>query len=346
MRRMIWILVYYSRFATRPSGVNRGPSFTTQQLQLVQHAEELGYDTAWLTEHHFTEDGYSPSLLPIAGTIAGMTSRIRIGTFLLLLPLHNAVRVAEDVATVDILSNGRFDLGVGQGYAPAEFTGYGIDRKERASRLEEGIEVIQGMCTQSSFSYEGRHYQLKDIAMMPPAIQTPHPPIWVGARGPKGIARAARMGCHFLGVSDPNAQELYDTTLQETGRDPKDYNAAQVRFTYIAPSHAEAWDDAQEHLHYMLKWYGIWASEAKDFKDDVQAVDGLPPPEQLRHSDMQLIGAPIIGSPEEVGQELQVSCQSLRTTHIVLGMLLPGLDPAKMRRSMELFAKEVMPTFK
>ena len=240
--------------------------FYAQQLQLVQHAEELGYDTAWLTEHHFTEDGYSPSLLPIAGTIAGMTRRIRIGTFLLLLPLHNAVRVAEDAATVDILSDGRFDLGVGQGYAPTEFTGYGIDRKERASRLEEGIEVIQGMWTQSPFSYEGRHYQLKDIAMMPPAIQTPHPPIWVGARGPKGIARAARMGCHFLGVSDPNAQALYDNTLQETGRDPKDYHAAQVRFTYIAPSHAEAWDDAQEHLHYMLKWYGIWASEAKDLK--------------------------------------------------------------------------------
>ena len=84
-------------------------------------AEELGYDTIWLTEHHFAEDGYSPSLLPIAGTLSAMTGRVRIGTFLILLPLHNACGSPEDAATVDILSNGRFDLGLGQGYAPAEF---------------------------------------------------------------------------------------------------------------------------------------------------------------------------------------------------------------------------------
>ena len=119
--------------------------FYAEQLRQAQLAEELGYDTIWLTEHHFAEDGYSPSLLPIAGALAAMTTRIRIGTFLLLLPLHNAVRVGEDAATVDVLTNGRFDLGLGQGYTPSEFEGYGIPRKERASLLEEGIEVIKGM---------------------------------------------------------------------------------------------------------------------------------------------------------------------------------------------------------
>src|SRR5205085_7172944 len=111
-------------------------------------------DTVWLTEHHFAEDGYSPSLLTLAGAVAASTRRVRIGTFLLLLPLHNAVRVAEDAATVDVISRGRFDLGVGKGYAPHEFRGYGISLKERPSRLEAGIDVLRGIWTQDPSSCE------------------------------------------------------------------------------------------------------------------------------------------------------------------------------------------------
>lgn len=318
------------------------PEFYAEQLRQARLAEELGYDTIWLTEHHFAEDGYSPSLLPIAGALAGMTSRVRIGTFLLLLPLHNAVRVGEDAATVDVISNGRFDLGLGQGYAPAEFDGYGIPRGERVSRFEEGIAVIKGMWTQDPFSYEGTHYHLKNIRLMPKPAQTPHPPLWIGARGKKAVERAARLGCHFLGVSDPKAQETYDNALRQHGRDPKDYYAAQLRWTYVAPTRDQAWDDAQEHLHYMLSWYGRWLAEAGDFKGD-ERFGQLPPPAQLRHTDQRLIGAPMVGSPDEIAREIEQFTKTVRTTHLVLGMHLPGLDPAKSRRSMELFAKEVMP---
>jgi alkanesulfonate monooxygenase SsuD/methylene tetrahydromethanopterin reductase-like flavin-dependent oxidoreductase (luciferase family) len=207
--------------------------------------------------------------------------------------------------------------------------------------LEEGIEVIQGMWSQDPFSYDGKHNQLKNISLMPKPVQSP-PPIWVGARGPKGVARAARMGCHFLGVSDPASQETYDKTLREHGRDPKDYSAAQLRWTYISSSREQAWDECQDHLHYMLDWYSRWATQASDFKEDVQAVT-LPPASELRNIDKPLVGGPIIGSPDEVGQELEQMIGSLRTTHLILGMHLPGLDPAKSQRSMELFAKEIMP---
>ena len=156
-------------FRNPPQWRTPWPQFYAEQLKQTQIAEELGYDTIWLTEHHFAEDGYSPSLLPIASAVATMTSRVRIGTFLLLLPLHNAVRVGEDAATVDIISNGRFDMGFGTRQArpnapsppvdsPSEFEGYGIPRKQRASLLEEGIEVIRGMWTQDPFSYEGKHF--------------------------------------------------------------------------------------------------------------------------------------------------------------------------------------------
>ncbi|HEV8716666.1 MAG TPA: LLM class flavin-dependent oxidoreductase [Candidatus Binatia bacterium] len=318
------------------------PQFYAEQLRQVRLAEELGYDTIWLTEHHFAEDGYSPALLPIAGAIAGMTSRVRIGTFLLLLPLHNAVRVGEDAATVDVIANGRFDLGLGQGYAPSEFDGYGIPRNERASRMEEGIAVIKGMWTQDPFSYEGKHYHLKNISLMPKPAQTPHPPLWIGARGKKAVERAARLGCHFLGTGDPTSQRIYDDALRSHGHDPKDYHAAQLRWAYVAPTHDQAWDDTQEHLHYMLTWYGRWLAEAKDFKGDERFTQ-LPPPAELRHSTRQMVGAPMIGTPEEVAGEIEQLTKEMRTTHLVMGMHLPGIDPAKSQRSMELFAKEVTP---
>lgn len=318
------------------------PQFYAEQLRQTQIAETLGYDTIWLTEHHFAEDGYSPSLLPIAGAIASMTSRVRIGTFLLLLPLHNAVRVAEDAATVDIIANGRFDLGLGQGYSPAEFEGYGIPRNERASRMEEGIAVIRGMWTQDPFSYQGKHYNLKNISMVPKPAQAPHPPLWIGASQPKAVERAARLGCHFLGGGDTASQNLYDTALRTHGRDPKDYRAAQLRWVYVAPTYEQAWNDVQDHLHYMLSWYGRWVAEAKDFRGAEQ-FGQLPPAKELRNVIDQLIGRPIVGSPEDVGRQIEEMTKKVRTTHLVMGMHLPGLDPAQSQRSMELFAKELMP---
>lgn len=332
-------------FRNPPQWRTPWPQYYAEQFRHIQTAEQLGFDTAWLTEHHFSEDGYSPSLIPIAATIAGQTSSIRIGTFLILLPLHHAVRVAEDAATVDIISNGRFDLGFGQGYVPSEFEGYGIPRNERGSRLREGVEVIQGIWSQSPFSYQGKHYDLKGIKIVPPPVQKPYPPIWIGARGPIGVKRTARLGCHFLGVSDPDAQELYDNTLREEGHDPKDFNAAQLRWCFVGPTRDRAWDACEKHLHYMLSWYGKRLVEAADFKGD-DAYGKLPPAEELRESDQALLGGPIVGSPHEVAQEILSFTKGVRTTHLVLGMHFPGIEPAVVQSSMELFAKEVMPALK
>jgi len=312
--------------------------YYAEQLAQTRHAEELGYDEIWLTEHHFAEDGYSPAILPIAAAIAAITKRIRIGTYLVLLPLHNAVRVAEDAATVDIISNGRFDLGVGQGYAPGEFAAYGIDRKTRAGRLEEGIEVMRGAWTQDDFSYAGKHYKVKNIRLMPRPIQSPHPPLWIGAGAPKAIERAARMGCHYQSLASPVAQKTYDDALRKAGRDPKNFHAAQLHFSYIGRTTDEAWAHAQDHLHYMITWYMRWLAESGDLRGPAPAI-----PEASKLRDSQSMFPLAIGSPEDVVAKLNRSFAECRTTDLVLGMHLPGIAPERSRRSMELFAREVAP---
>ena len=137
------------------------PELYQNLLDQIVRVEELGYDNIWLTEHHFDADGWSPALLPLAAGIATRTTRIRIGTFILILPFQHALRVAEDAITVDILSNGHFDLGVGKGYRTKEFTAFGFPREQRDARLEEDLAVLQGLWTNEAFSFEGNYYHLK-----------------------------------------------------------------------------------------------------------------------------------------------------------------------------------------
>jgi alkanesulfonate monooxygenase SsuD/methylene tetrahydromethanopterin reductase-like flavin-dependent oxidoreductase (luciferase family) len=309
------------------------------QLEQIRLAEELGYDTVWLTEHHFAEDGYSPSLLTIAGAVAATTRRVRIGTFLLLLPLHNAVRVAEDAATVDVICRGRLDLGLGKGYAPHEFLGYGIPSKERPSRFEEGINVLRGMWTKDPFSFEGKHYRLKDIRLTPKPVQQPHPPLWIGALGPKAVDRAARLGCHFLGIGDTTA---YDEALRRHGRKPQDHSVAQLVWTHLAPSRDQGWDEVQEHVHWMLSVYGKWLGEAGE-TEAPPSIFKPPPATELRRTTEPLLFTPIVGTAEDLARGLEEFFGKARTTHLVLGMHFPGLDPKLSRRSMQTFAQEVLP---
>ncbi len=312
------------------------------QLEQAKLAEDLGYDTVWLTEHHFAEDGYSPSLMTLAGAVAAKTRRVRIGTFLLLLPLHNAVRVAEDAATVDVISRGRFDLGIGKGYARHEFLGYGIPSKERASRFEEGIDVMRGIWTQEPFSFQGKHYNLKDIRLTPKPVQQPYPPLWVGALNPKAVDRAARLGCHYLGVGDTSA---YDDALRRHGRNPSDFSVAQLVWVHLAPSKEQAWDEVQDHVHWMLTVYGKWLKDAGELQGP-PTLFNPPPASELRRTTDPLLFTPIVGNSQDVAQGLEQFTRRVRTTHLVLGMHFPGIDPKLAKRSMETFARELLPSFK
>jgi alkanesulfonate monooxygenase SsuD/methylene tetrahydromethanopterin reductase-like flavin-dependent oxidoreductase (luciferase family) len=314
-------------------------------LDLIVDSELMGFDHAWLTEHHFIDDGYSPSLLPIGAAIAARTRRIRIGTFLLLLPLHNPVRVAEDTATLDLISGGRFDLGVGLGYRLGEFDDQGIPVRERAGRMQENLTIVRRLLSGEAVTIDGKYNKLRNIRISPPALQRPHPPIWVGGTAPRAIQRAAGFGFHFLS-GGPGSADIYDTALRANGRDPHDFHVAATLPTYVARTREQAWEIAAQPLHYMATGYRQWTSEAWGGANPEQPA--LPSVDEIASKQsMNFFGEPIlVGTPEDVIAQIEDCRSQCRLTHLVCAMALPGMPVHQIRDGMELFGGKVIPHFR
>ena len=159
-------------------------------IDYVLHAKELGYHSVFVVEHHFTGVGQLSASLNFLSYLAGRTSRIRLGTAVVVLPWHNPVLLAEQVATVDLLSDGRLDLGVGKGYRPPEFSGFCIPMEEATERFDEAMAFLRTAWTATDrFSHHGRRWQFENIVIEPRPVQQPHPPLWMGAGGRVDPAR-------------------------------------------------------------------------------------------------------------------------------------------------------------
>jgi alkanesulfonate monooxygenase SsuD/methylene tetrahydromethanopterin reductase-like flavin-dependent oxidoreductase (luciferase family) len=319
-----------------------------EHLELIVASEHLGYDHAWLTEHHFVDDGYSCSPFTIAGAIAARTTRIRIGTFLLLLPLHDPIRVAEDTATVDILSAGRFDLGVALGYRPHELDDQGVPRRERAARLEEGIEIVQRLLAGEEVTLQGRFSDLRAIAITPPPVQRPHPPIWMGGTAPVAVDRVARLGHHFMNGVQVRTAELYDDALRRHGRAPHEHHVAAMRPLFVADTKERAWEIAARPLRAVAADYVRWNAEGQAGVDADELVAALPTVDDMvRARAFSFFGEPaIVGTPDDAIELVDDHLRRGRMTHFAGMMALPGVPPDEIRASMALFAREVVPHFR
>ena len=152
-----------------------------QTTEQVQHGEDLGFQGAWLAEHHFTRYGLASSSLLLASSIAARTSTIRLGTAVLVPPLHNPIRLAEDVATLDSIAGGRLDVGFGRGSAGYEYNGYNVDQEEGQGRFQETIGMMQGLWTTPDYTHNGRYFQINKANLVPPTVQKPHPRIYIAA---------------------------------------------------------------------------------------------------------------------------------------------------------------------
>ena len=168
-------------------------------INYVVEAERLGFSSVFLVEHHFTGFGQVSASLNLLSYLAARTSKIRLGTAVVVLPWHNPVLVAEEAATLDLLSNGRLDFGVGKGYRPYEFSGFCIAQDEATERFDEAMQVIRKAWTSKGrFSHHGKLWHYDDIVVEPAPIQQPHPPFWMGAGSAESIKRAAREGYNLL----------------------------------------------------------------------------------------------------------------------------------------------------
>jgi alkanesulfonate monooxygenase SsuD/methylene tetrahydromethanopterin reductase-like flavin-dependent oxidoreductase (luciferase family) len=298
-------------------------------LDLVVTAERAGFDAVWMSEHPGRADGFAPSPLVAAAAIAARTSRIRIGTNVVLLPLHHPLQVAEDGAVVHAFSGGRLVLGVGQGYSPHEFGLFGVQRTGRTERFEEGIEIIRRAWRAGRTGYDGRRFSLPDgpFSPQPPA----HAPIYVGAVAPAAVDRGVRLADGLL--VDVTAEEdlygryeTYTDALERAGRKPETFPFVWTSVAHVSASAEEAWAEAGPTLAYLEDQLRIARGEEKPI-----TVDDLDS------------GAFLVGSPAEVAARLRAIRERAPFDHFAFWGRLPGLSAEQAARATELFAAEVIP---
>ena len=232
----------YSSIAAPPRG-ERLDQRIDEVIAEARLAEEVGFDSCFFGEHHQDKDGFLPSPLIVATAVAAHTTTLKVGTSVILLPLHNPVRLAEDVITLDLVSKGRVVLGVGMGYQEADFRAFEVPVRQRVGRFEEGVEIIRNCWSGEPFSFHGKYHQLEDLHIRPSPFQQPPPPLWIGASSAPGARRAGRMADGFVAGPSTNLAntvelvEEYRESAVRAGREPL---VVLMRDAWVAETRAEA----------------------------------------------------------------------------------------------------------
>ncbi|MEZ5599306.1 MAG: LLM class flavin-dependent oxidoreductase, partial [Pseudomonadales bacterium] len=297
------------------------PVLYQQALEQIVWADRAGFDQIWFTEHHFVADGYLPSWIPVAAAAAARTSRVRFSTDICLLPFNHPVRLAEDLAVLDNLSGGRVEVGVGMGYAPHEFAGFGIPVPRRVSLMEEGIEVLQRCFAGETFSYHGKRYQLENVRITPGYVQAGGPPLWVAAMSAAGARRAAKYGTHFLPQGRKSASfDTWVAAVEAAGRRPAQHRVGIIRGILPTPDKDRDWPRVRVAERYRMALYNRFFAES----GEGLGGDGEPVPQNW-----------IVGTVAECVQELTDFIRRFGITDIVSWGLPPGLDAEVMQAPLE-----------
>ena len=299
-------------------------------LEQTVLGDRLGFDHVWFTEHHFLADGYLPAFQPLAGAIAARTERIRISTDISLLPLYHPIRLAEEMAVLDHISNGRMELGIGMGYVPKEFAAFGIPLKNRVSMTEEGIDLLRLAWAEGAFSYEGKRYRIDDVDVHPKPVQPGGPPLWIAAMSEAGALRAARFGTNLLPQGKRSeVLEPYRAAVAADGRNPDDQRIGIIRSFYVSDDRERDWPVIREAERFRMAIYSRFMA---DTPDDYGWGDpgGIP-----QHAFM--------GTAEECVDEIVSFVNEFGITDIASSGLPPGIDPEFMGTNLERLARDVLP---
>jgi alkanesulfonate monooxygenase SsuD/methylene tetrahydromethanopterin reductase-like flavin-dependent oxidoreductase (luciferase family) len=304
-------------------------------LDFNVEAEELGFHSSFLVEHHFTGWNQVSATLMLLTCLAMRTTTLRLGSAVITLPWHNPVLLAEEVATLDLISGGRLDFGIGKGYRHSEFNGFQVPQEEAEARFEEAVEVIVRSWTERSrFSHRGRFWSFEDIVVEPPPTQRPHPPFWMAAGSPASIRRAATRGFNLILDQYASTEQigerltLYRAEREALGRPFDPMGVAVARQLYVATDRADAEAARARQAEYTRRTVDVSRSPGRTGGSHVLAyADGRGATEE--HA--------LFGTPEEIRSELTALSEA--GVEYVLLTVLGG------KEQLRHFAKEVMPAF-
>jgi alkanesulfonate monooxygenase SsuD/methylene tetrahydromethanopterin reductase-like flavin-dependent oxidoreductase (luciferase family) len=304
-------------------------------VELNVEAEALGLRSTFLVEHHFSGWNQVAATLMLQTLVAARTSTLRLGTGVMVLPWHNPVLLAEQAATLDVISGGRLDLGVGKGYRHSEFRGFNIDRGEADARFEEALAVLlRSWSTRERFSHHGTYWDFDDIVVEPPPVQSPHPPIWVAAASEASVRRAAARGHHLVLDQYASVEQIAERIAWfhhdagdagGVGRDGAAVAPRQVavaRQVYVAHSRVEAEAALARHAEFTRRTVDVSRAPGAEGGSHV-----------LAYADTEAHA--LFGTPDEVCEGLG-AVAAAGADHVLVN-LAGGI------RQLRRFAAEVMP---
>jgi alkanesulfonate monooxygenase SsuD/methylene tetrahydromethanopterin reductase-like flavin-dependent oxidoreductase (luciferase family) len=298
-------------------------------------AEALGYHSTFVVEHHFTGFGQVSASLNLLTWVAARTSTLRLGTAVVVLPWHNPVLLAEQAATIDLMSGGRLEFGVGKGYRHNEFASFCIPMAEADARFEEGLTlVLKSWTSEDRFSHHGKYWHFENIVVEPPTAQKPHPPIWMAAGNPNSIRRVAERG--FALMLDQFAApqtiierfNLFRSEVEKRGRVFDPMTVAVARAYYVAKDAADKASAVDRRLAATRRMTSLAQSPSGDNKSSMMSFA------DTREASEQ---SALFGMPDEIAGKLE----TLRGAGIA-NILLNG--PGS-RDQLRRFARDVMPAF-
>jgi probable F420-dependent oxidoreductase len=312
-----------------------------ETIALAVEAERLGLSSVWTTEHHFVDDGYMPSLAVVSGAIAAATDTIEIGTGVILAPLHHPLRLAEDAATVSLLSGGRFTLGLGLGWSEVEFEGLGARIDQRGRAMEEILTLLPQAWTGQPFTHQGRVYSFPELAVRPaPSASIP---ILVGGGAEPAIRRAARLADGVFSNASANGflrqLEWIRDECDRIGKDPSDLRI--IHYSVILPGSTtdDAWARYTDHV-----WQMSW--KYADMEASANRPGPPPPAPALTEEDRGALQrrATIAGSSDEIVESLlQLREKAGMPVEFVARSYFPTLEYQAQVELMQQLAEEVAP---
>jgi alkanesulfonate monooxygenase SsuD/methylene tetrahydromethanopterin reductase-like flavin-dependent oxidoreductase (luciferase family) len=329
-------------------------------LDEIDYGEQLGFDSVWLPEHHFSVYGTLGNPLTFASAVAQRTRRMLIGTAVMVLPFQHPLRLAEDAALVDALSGGRLLLGVGRGYQVPEFDVFDVAQDASRAMFMESLDIIKLAFTEEGFSYDGKFWKVRNATVFPKPVQKPHPPIYWAGISPATYEQAGRLGYSVLRgpnfTSISTVEQAFAIYTDSLGRHGHDVSKMDLPFSlkvYVAPTD----DEARAEIHHALWFYHTLAkllpgapgrptpAGYEHYPRDPSFLGNLTA-DQLWNAGVDLGSGTVFGSPERVIEQLRFYMSRTRINHWMLWFKVGGLEHGKVLRSMELFTKHVMPALR